>query len=141
MSASAAAKSFQATGPEQAGRCWNGEANWLSSAASSGNSGSPVPSGGVETALEAGQAVDDMDGVVGAALLAVVDDVDAGRDLPLHRHRRWLRAPRRRARRCRPAPLPLRQQQLDHLARGRGRLPVWVVRILLGAAPHRMPPA
>ena len=29
-------------------------------------------------ALEAGQAVDDVDGVVGAALLAVVDDVDAG---------------------------------------------------------------
>ena len=32
----------------------------------------------VRLALEAVEAVDDMDGVVGAALLAVVDDVDAG---------------------------------------------------------------
>src|SRR5665213_1225710 len=41
MSASAAAQSFQATGPEQAGRCWNGEAKCLRISASSGNSGSP----------------------------------------------------------------------------------------------------
>ena len=46
MSASAESKSFQATGPEHFGRCWNGEANCVSSAASSGNSGSPVPIGG-----------------------------------------------------------------------------------------------
>ena len=48
MSASPAGQSFHATGPEQAGRCWNGVANWLRIAASSGNSGSPVPSGGVD---------------------------------------------------------------------------------------------
>ena len=46
MSACAAGQSFQSTGPEQAGRCWNGEANCLSSNASSGNSSSPVPIGG-----------------------------------------------------------------------------------------------
>ena len=35
-------------------------------------------------AVEAGQAILDVRGVVGAPLLAVVDDVDAAVDLPLH---------------------------------------------------------
>ncbi len=46
MSASRAEKSFQPTGPEQAGRCWKGEAKYASIADSSGKSGSPVPSAG-----------------------------------------------------------------------------------------------
>ena len=36
----------------------------------------------VRLALEAGEPVDHVDGVVGAALLAVIDDVDAGGLLP-----------------------------------------------------------
>ena len=117
MSASAAAKSFHATGPEQAGRCWNGEANWLSSCASSGNSGSPVPRGASDCALEAGQAVDDMDGVVGAALLAVVDDVDAG-GLLLRDHI-GDRLVDGGVERARSAALLSGQQLLDHLGRPR----------------------
>ena len=118
MSASTAAKSFHATGPEQAGRCWNGEANWLSSCASSGNSGSPVPRGGVRLALEAGEAVDDMDGVVGAALLAVVDDVEAGRALPGDHAGDRLGTAASSAARSAAALLP-GEQQLDHLGRPR----------------------
>ena len=78
------AKSFQATGPEQAGRCWNGEANWLSSAAAREiparrcrAAASSWPSKPVRRSMH-------VHGVVGAALLAVVDDVDAGGDLLLH---------------------------------------------------------
>ena len=128
MSASAAAKSFQPTGPEQAGRCWNGEANCFSSSASSGNSGSPVPSGGVDYALEAGQAVDDVDGVIGAALLAVVDDVDAGGLLLRRSHRRRPRAPRHRAPHDPRTPF-FSASNCSTTFAGRGRLPVWVVRI------------
>ena len=127
MSASAAAKSFHATGPEQAGRCWNGEANWLSNCASSGNSGSPVPRGASRLALEAVQAVDDVDGVVGAALLAVVDDVDAGIGLLCDHIGDGLATAASSA-----AWLAgfLSASRSSTTLAGRGRLPVWVVRIL-----------
>ena len=130
MSASAAAKSFHATGPEQAGRCWNGEANWLSSCRKLGKFRLAGAARRRRLALEAGQAVDDMHGVVGAALLAVVD-------------RRRCRRPsaasttlgdglarrRRRARRGSAAALLLRAAAAPPPSAGRGRLPVWVVRI------------
>ncbi len=91
----------------------------MSSSASSGNSGSPVPIGGRALALEAGQAIEHMHGVIGAALFAVIDDVEAAFDLLLHdvgdglAHRgverglvlAWL--------------LALRQQQVDDLLRAR----------------------
>ena len=84
MSACAAGQSVQSTGPVQAGRYWNGEANGLSSSDKFGEFRSPVPSGGVLSPSKAGQAVEHMHGVVGAALFAVVDDVDAAFDLLAH---------------------------------------------------------
>ena len=79
----------------------------------------------VRLALEAVEAVDDVDGVVGAALLAVIDDVDAG-GLLLGDHIGDGRVDRCVERG--PAPLsPARS--CSTTAAGRGRLPVWVVRI------------
>ena len=79
----------------------------------------------VRLALEAVEAVDDMDGVVGAALLAVVDDVDAG-GLLLGDHIGDGLADRGVERRARSA---LPASSCSTTLAGRGRLPVWVVRI------------
>ncbi len=78
-------------------------------------------------ALEAGEPVDDMHGVVGAALLAVVDDVDAGGflfgddagDGVAHRG----------IERVAPFAYLLPPAIASTTSGGRGRLPVWVVRI------------
>ena len=84
MSACAAGQSFQSIGPEQAGRCWNGEANCLSNCASSGNSSSPVPIGGALGTFVTGEPAHHVHGVIGAALFAVIDDIDAAFDLLAH---------------------------------------------------------
>ena len=81
----------------------------------------------VRLALEAVEAVDDVDGVVGAALLAVVDDVDAGGLLLCDHIGDRLRRRRHRA----PAPLRFPASSSSTTLAGRGRLPVWVVRILV----------
>ena len=129
MSASTAGKSFQATGPEQAGRCWNGEANVGEHRREFGELGLAGAERRRARAVEAGEAILDVDGVIGAALLAVVDHVEPAGDLPSAPRRRPRCGPPARARRfwrrgasAPPAAIPPR-------VAGRGRLPVWVVRI------------
>ena len=89
-------------------------------------------------ALEAVEAVDDMDGVVGAALLAVVDDVDAG-GLLLGDHVGDRLVDRGIERGASAAPVFSASSSSTTLA-GRGRLPVWVVRILFVLRRMRVPP-
>ena len=79
-------------------------------------------------AAEAGQAVLHVGGVAGLAFLAVADDVDAGVDLLLHglgdgaRTRAWNAA-------SSTGLPPARQRIISMRSAGRGRVPVWVVRM------------
>ncbi len=88
-----------------------------------------------ERTLEAGQPVDDMDGIIGAALLAVVDDVDAG-SLLLLDHAGDRLGDRSLERSVMGAGLlHVLQQQVHHLPRPRQAAGVGGENSL-GAAPH-----
>ena len=79
-------------------------------------------------AFEAGQPVEHMHGVVGAALLAVIDDVEAAFDLLLHHIRHRLAHGGGSSARRAPGFRCSASSSSTTLA-VRGRLPVWVVRM------------
>ena len=129
MSAATAGQSFQATGPEHAGRCCSGEANWLEQRGELGKLRLAGAARRRVRTFEAGETILDVDGVVGPALFTVVDDVDAGFDLLAHHigdgafHRRL----QRRAARAWAASASASKSSTTFA--GRGRLPVWLVRM------------
>ena len=129
MSACAAGQSVQSTGPVQAGRYWNGEAKGLSSC---GELGKFVVAGAERRralAVKAGEPAQHVHGVVGTALFAVIDDIDAAFDLLAHHAGDRVAHGGLEFGAARAGVLVLGEHQLDHLLAVRGRLPVWVVRM------------
>src|SRR5262249_19621669 len=82
ISASSAAKAFHLTGPEHAGRCWNGAATYASIPQCSGKSGSPVLSGPVGRPSTSRRGEAAPPACTRAALVAVIDHVEPAGDLP-----------------------------------------------------------